>query len=113
MTQTESSSMPETSVEIVPVFDAGVALRPVMNVASALQQLKEFQQFVKEYLVADEDYGTIPGTPKPTLYKSSAEKLCDIYGIADDYQMVKEVENWDMVPALFDYQFKCILISRS
>lgn len=97
---------------IVPVFDAAVALRPVMNVASAKQQLAEFQEFVKEYLVPDEDYGIIPGTPKPTLYKSGAEKLCDIYGMADDYTMQKEVENWEVVPPLFDYQFKCILTSR-
>jgi hypothetical protein len=106
------NGQPDKPLEIVPVFDAGVALRPVMNVASALQQLAEFQEFVKQYLVADEDYGTIPGTPKPTLYKSGAEKLCDIYGMADDYQMQKEVENWEMVPPLFDYQFKCILTTR-
>jgi hypothetical protein len=102
----------QVQLEIVPIFDAAVALRPVMNVAAALQQLAEFQEFVKKYLVADEDYGIIPGTPKPTLYKSGAEKLCDIYGMADDYTMQKEVENWDMVPPLFDYQFKCILTSR-
>jgi hypothetical protein len=105
------SDEPEVAA-IVPVFDAGVALRPVMNVASALQQLAEFQEFVKQYLVPEEDYGIIPGTAKPTLFKSGAEKLCDIYGMADDYRMEKEVENWEMVPPLFDYQFKCILTSR-
>src|SRR5258707_1716885 len=94
----QQEGLPEpVKAEIVPVFDAGVALRPVMNVAAAMQQLAEFQDFVKQYLVAGEDYGTIPGTPKPTLYKSGAEKLCDIYGMADDYLKVKETENWDKV----------------
>jgi hypothetical protein len=36
----------------------------------------------REYMNEDEDYGTIPNTPKPTLFKSGAEKLAQLYGLA-------------------------------
>jgi hypothetical protein len=35
----------------------------------------------KEYMVVEEDYGTIQGTPKPTLFKPGAEKLLQLYGL--------------------------------
>src|SRR5690606_1545692 len=38
------------------------------------------QSFFKEVMVEGEDYGKIPGTDKPTLYKAGAEKLCEFYG---------------------------------
>ena len=56
-------------------------LMPMVNLEMAMARLKEFQAFVDSYLVIDEDYGKIPGTPKATLLKSGAEKLCDIYGL--------------------------------
>ena len=62
-------------------------IAPVMNVALARERLMQFQQFVKEYLVDGEDFGTIPGTPKPTLYKPGADKLCELYSLADEYEV--------------------------
>jgi len=98
-------------VKATPVQDVGIVLMPVMNIAAAKARLKEFQEFVKEYLVEDEDYGTIPGTPKPTLLKPGADKLCELYGLADSYT-VKEVENWQLEPPLFDYTVTCTLTMR-
>jgi len=101
-----------TTVEIVPVMDSGVVLMPVMNIQAAKQRLAEFQEFVKGYLVPDEDYGLIPGTPKPTLFKPGADKLCELYGLADDFTIESRVENYQAEPPLFDYTFKCILTTR-
>lgn len=100
------------AIEIVPVMDSGVVLMPVMNIQAAKQRLAEFQEFVKGYLVPDEDYGTIPGTAKPTLLKPGADKLCELYGLADDFLIESKVENYGSEPPLFDYTFKCILTMR-
>jgi len=44
------------------------------------QKVALLQSFFKEVMVEGEDYGKIPGTDKPTLYKAGAEKLCEFYG---------------------------------
>ena len=88
----------------------GVLLAPVMNVAVAKERLMQLQQFVKEYLVDGEDFGTIPGTPKPTLYKPGADKLCELYGLADEYEVTQRTEDFDR--GLFDYEVKCKLLHK-
>lgn len=88
----------------------GVLLAPVMNVALAKERLMQLQQFVKEYLVDGEDFGTIPGTPKPTLYKPGADKLCELYGLADEYEVTQRTEDFDK--GLFDYEVKCTLLHK-
>src|SRR6185436_18450086 len=91
---------------------SNLLLTPVMNLELARQRLHEFQAFIKEYLVEGEDFGTIPGTPKPTLYKPGADKLCELYGLADNYHIVTQVEDFNADPPLFDYTIKCTLTSR-
>jgi len=85
-------------------------LSPVMNLQVAKKRLAEFQEFVKEYLVKDEDFGIIPGTPKPTLYKPGADKLCELYGLGDSYEIVDKVEDYDAKPPLFDYTIRATLV---
>ena len=52
------------------------------RLATMRNKLDITQQFFREVMVPEVDYGTIPGTPKPTLYKPGAEKLCELYGFA-------------------------------
>jgi hypothetical protein len=99
------------TAEIVPAAES-LVLMPVMNIAMAKQRLAEFQAFIKEYLVPDEDFGTIPGTPKPTLLKPGADKLCEIYGMSDEYIVQQSIERFDTKPELFDYTVKCILKTK-
>lgn len=84
-------------------------LQPVMNLEVAKKRLAEFQAFVKDYLKEGEDFGTIPGTPKPTLLKPGADKLCELYGLSDSYEIVDKVEDFDAHPPLFDYTIRCVL----
>lgn len=100
------------STEIVPVQDSGVVLMPVMNIQAAKKRLAEFQEFVREYLVEGEDFGTIPGTNKPTLLKPGADKLCELYGLADDFSIESRREDYTADPPLFDYTLKCTLTMR-
>src|SRR5580698_1964993 len=84
-------------------------LSPVMSLELAKKRLIEFQSFVREYLREGEDFGTIPGTPKPTLYKPGADKLCELYGLSDNYEILTQVEDFKADPPLFDYTIKCTL----
>jgi ssDNA-binding Zn-finger/Zn-ribbon topoisomerase 1 len=71
-------------------------------------RIAELQDFVKAYMIEGEDYGTIPGTAKPTLYKSGAEKLCDVYGFQRLFQTVNRVEDWEK--GLFHYEIRADLV---
>lgn len=42
-------------------------------------QRKQLMDFVRSQLRKGADYDTIPGTPKPTLLKPGAEKLCTLF----------------------------------
>lgn len=72
-------------------------------------RLRELQAFAKQYLIAGEDYGTIPGTVKPTLLKPGAEKLCDVYGFAREFTIVEALEDWEH--GRFAYTVKATLRS--
>lgn len=87
-----------------------LALSAVFDLDTAKKRLVELKEFVQFYMKEGEDFGTIPGTPKPTLYKSGADKLCDIYGIADQYKITNRTEDWSK--NLFDYEVECTLVSK-
>lgn len=60
---------------------------------------------VKNNLVAEVDYMTIPGTNKPTLLKSGAQKIALTYGLIANYDILERVSTKEMVK----YMFKCSL----
>ena len=80
----------------------------VPAVAVTLEQAKDnFQrlhQVVAELMQRDVDYGVIPGTPKPTLYKAGAEKLLQFYGLGHKAICVDKMENWEK--GFFYYQYR-------
>jgi hypothetical protein len=82
-------------------------LRPIVDIDAAKQMLQEFQKFVDFYLVENEDYGKIPGIKKPSLWKSGADKLCEIYGLEETYTELRITEDWEK--GLFDYVIQCSL----
>lgn len=49
--------------------------------------LERVRQIQRRLMTEDEDYGTIPGTKKPTLLKPGAEKLCAFYGLVATYEI--------------------------
>lgn len=98
---------PASSVAMVSKPEKLSPLKPIMGLAAATKRLEEFQAFVKGYLKKDEDYGIIPGVKKPSLWKSGADKLCELYGLSDDYVEVSKTIDWEK--GLFDYELKCLL----
>jgi len=77
------------------------------QVASGLTKIKAFQGLVRKSLVPDHDYGVIPGTQKPSLWKPGAEKLCKLLSLSDSYVVEDKVENWDQ--GFFAYTIRCEL----
>lgn len=71
---------------------------------------RQLQQFVREQLVDGEDYGIIPGTNKPTLFKSGAEKLNAIFGFAPLAEVTNRVEDWTR--GFVSYEVKVSLVNK-
>lgn len=99
------------------VVKRDLVLSPVMDLDHARSRMKEFQEFVAHYLEPSKDggqdggdYGAIPGAgTKKVLFKSGADKLTELYGLYDEYELdAKE----DFDTKLFYYKVKCVLRSR-
>jgi hypothetical protein len=53
-----------------------------LSVAQIQARRKAIQELLRTTMRKDVDFGTIPGTPKPTLYKPGAEKICSLFQLA-------------------------------
>jgi hypothetical protein len=73
-------------------------------------RIKMFQQYVREHMVEGEDYGVIPGSTKPTLFKPGAEKLNAIFGYAPKVEITNRAEDWDK--GFVSYEAKVTLINK-
>jgi hypothetical protein len=57
----------------------------VLSPAELTARMSMIQHAMTANMQKGIDYGKIPGTPKPTLFKPGAEKLCAMFKIAPDY----------------------------
>ena len=107
---------PTTLIRRTP---SDVVLQPIMDVKLAQERLRELHAFCAEYLKESKDggndggdYGVIPGTGhRQNLLKSGADKLCDVFGLADTYVILSEIEDFDR--GLFDYKIECRLVRKT
>lgn len=74
-----------------------------MAVADIIAHVATVQEVMRAVMKPDVHYGTIPGTPKPTLYKQGAEVLCMVFRIADSYR-VEDLSTSDTVR----YRVTCV-----
>ena len=89
-----------------PDFAPSFIVRP----EEAARNIEELQRFVQSQMVKGQDYGTIPGTDKPTLLKPGAERLCEMYGYAISAQVTHRIEDWER--GHFSYEVRCDLIHK-
>ena len=61
-------------------------------------------------LKRDTDFGVIPGTKKPSLYKAGAEKIATQYGLCQRYSIESKHEVFDAKGATFYYLVRCDLV---
>jgi hypothetical protein len=90
----------------VPAPD--VDLRATID--TTLAQVNAVQELQRRMLKPDVDYGVIPGTPKPTLYKPGAEKLLAHFklSVADAL-----VEKEDLGEGHLDYVVRLPIVNRA
>lgn len=60
-------------------------------------QVQLIQQVLAEVMIKDVHYGTIPGTPKPTLYKAGSEKILSTFRIAAVPKEIEDLSNYDEI----------------
>jgi hypothetical protein len=88
--------------EVVPEF--------AITINTARERINMLQNFVKEMMMPNIDYGIIQGCKKPSLLKPGAEKLCDIFGFSKQLEVLNRIEDWYI--GLFHYEIKIILINK-
>jgi hypothetical protein len=91
-----------SALQVVPEF--------VITMNDAKERIRMLQEFVREMMKEGIDYGVVPGCNKPSLLKSGAEKLCDIFGFSKQLEVTNRVEDWEK--GFFHYEIKAILISK-
>ncbi len=74
---------------------------------ATMSKIGQFQRLVRENLQDGKDYGTIPGTHKPTLYKPGAEKILMLMGLQSTYEIIDSTR--DFKEGFFQYQVRCTL----
>ncbi len=82
----------------------------VMGLEELKRQVIELDHFKREVMQEGTDFGVIPGTPKPSLYKPGAEKLCQVFGLLPEFITRDKVLEWER--GFFHYEVECRLVSR-
>lgn len=62
------------------------------------------REFVTSQLRQEVDFGTIPGTPKPTLFKPGAEKLSQLFGLGVKVMLSDRIIEREGNFAMFTYR---------
>lgn len=88
----------------------GSVLQGVSDVQGAMVRLRGLQEAVSAIMVKGVDYGVIPGTDKPTLYKPGAEKLVEFYGLIASVTVDEQREDWER--GFWHYRVTCTLTNR-
>ncbi len=105
--QTQRKKMDETKqLEIVKEGEYVGSNLPVTrgDFDTLIAQRQMLVEFVAKQMRKDVDYGTIPGTPKPTLYKPGAEKLSKLFGLSVKFETVDKTIDKAQNFAMFTYK---------
>lgn len=86
------------------------ALELVYDVAGLRQRMKLLDDLLRQVMVRDVDYGVIPGTKKPSLFKPGAEKLLEIYGLGIGEPVIRRIEDWDA--GFWQYEVQLPIVHR-
>ena len=82
----------------------------IMPVAAIKRQFAHLHELMSDVLKKDEDYGVIPGTSnKPTLLKPGAEKICTMFRLDPQFEVVRNILEDDFIL----YDIRCIMWSIS
>ncbi len=68
-----------------------------LTAAEIKAQVQIIQRVLSEIMLKDVHYGTIPGTPKPTLYKPGSEKILATFHISAEPREVEDLSTSDEI----------------
>lgn len=90
----------ENAVSIIDQTD-------IVSFQNTMRKIEQFQRLVRENLKEGKDYGTIPGTSKPTLYKPGAEKIIILGKLRSTFDLLSETKDYEK--EFFQFVMKCSL----
>ncbi len=67
---------------------------PVMSIGVAIQRRNTIVEAVAKLMRDGQDFGTIPGTNKPTLLNPGADKLNNLFGLVPEFFITDKEEDW-------------------
>lgn len=114
-TQKEVSEM--TQENIIPFIKPAVSNKTTLvpefaiTIREAKKRIDMLKKFIDEIMVPGVDYGIIPGIDKPSLLKSGAEKLCDVFGFSKRVEVINRVEDWRC--GIFNFEVRVTLVCKS
>lgn len=86
-----------------------LAIAPEMSIAEIRDRKKKIHELMKELMVPEHHYGTVPGTDKPMLYKPGAEMLCMLFRLMPNFNPVQK----DLPDGHREYRVDCELVNQN
>lgn len=77
-----------------------------LSIEEMVDQVQKVQMLMREVMQEDQHYGVIPGTDRPTLLKPGAEKLCLMFRLDPEYEIMAATETDKLV----SYTARCKLV---
>jgi len=84
-------------------------IQDAMSAAQVRAQVNRIQEIMRDVMKVDTHFGTIPGTPKPSLWKAGAEKLCMTFRIGIENVIDADLSTSDVVR----YRIRAIATSQA
>jgi hypothetical protein len=81
------------STAIVKRAEEAADVAASLTIEQLIDQARTIQEAMKAVMRDGEHYGVIPGTDKPTLLKPGAEKLCLLFRLDPQYEIIESSEN--------------------
>lgn len=100
MAETALQTQQENSLSIIDSIDLDA-------VKNTLSKINQFQMVIQNTLKANQDYGIIPGTTKPTLLKPGAEKILMLMGLTSEYHITERIQDYE--EGFFAFTVRCEL----
>jgi len=100
----------EAALALVPEQPSQRAVILADSLKADTEQRVLLGRYISQHMKVDTDFGVIPGTPKPTLYKPGAEKLVDLFRCTPKFKLMKCEEDFDK--GFFNYMFRAQLVAR-